>query len=115
MSAHSGANFAASIVSLHEQILGTHSLINRAKKAAELLSGYELMSRVFEVYRSVRVLPFDEVARHRFEQLRDGKIKVGTMDLRIASIALVNGLTLLTRNHSDFSKIPDLSIEDWTK
>jgi tRNA(fMet)-specific endonuclease VapC len=36
------------------------------------------------------------------------------MDLRIASIALSQDLTLLTRNHRYFSKVPQLRIEDWT-
>jgi len=36
------------------------------------------------------------------------------MDLRIASIALSRGLTLLTRNSRDFSKVPRLVIENWT-
>ena len=36
------------------------------------------------------------------------------MDLKIASIALANNATLLTRNLSDFSKIPNLRIEDWS-
>jgi predicted nucleic acid-binding protein len=37
------------------------------------------------------------------------------MDLRIASIALVEGATVLTANASDFEKVPGLTIDDWTR
>jgi tRNA(fMet)-specific endonuclease VapC len=60
------------------------------------------------------VLPFDTGAIEVFDQLRSQKIRVATMDLRIASIAISQGLILLTRNVGDFSKIPVLVIEDWT-
>jgi tRNA(fMet)-specific endonuclease VapC len=36
------------------------------------------------------------------------------MDLRIASIAIANQMTVLTRNTIDFERIPNLSFEDWT-
>jgi tRNA(fMet)-specific endonuclease VapC len=36
------------------------------------------------------------------------------MDLKIASIALVNQSVVLTRNSRDFGQIIGLSIEDWT-
>lgn len=35
------------------------------------------------------------------------------MDLKIASIALANDATVLTRNARDFGKVPNLRIEDW--
>jgi tRNA(fMet)-specific endonuclease VapC len=41
-------------------------------------------------------------------------LRVDTMDLRMASIALSRGLVLLTRNAADFAKVPGLVIEDWT-
>jgi tRNA(fMet)-specific endonuclease VapC len=40
--------------------------------------------------------------------------RLGTMDLKIASVALVNQAVLLTRNSSDFRRIIDLPVEDWT-
>jgi tRNA(fMet)-specific endonuclease VapC len=41
------------------------------------------------------------------------KIRIGTMDLKIASIALANDATVLTCNARDFGKVPNLRIEDW--
>jgi len=35
------------------------------------------------------------------------------MDLKIASIVLVHGATLLTNNVRDFEKVPGLKVEDW--
>jgi tRNA(fMet)-specific endonuclease VapC len=42
------------------------------------------------------------------------KIRIGTMDLKIAAIALAHGATLLSRNLVDFKKVPGLTVEDWT-
>ena len=49
-----------------------------------------------------------------FDEMRRQKVRVATMDLRIAAIAISNSLVLLTRNISDFSKVPGLITEDWT-
>ena len=40
---------------------------------------------------------------------------IGTMDLLIASIALVNNLILVTNNEKEFSRINGLKIENWIK
>jgi tRNA(fMet)-specific endonuclease VapC len=60
------------------------------------------------------VLRFDNHASAVFNGLKAQRLRIATMDLRIASIALSQGLTLLTRNSRDFSKVPGLVIEDWT-
>jgi predicted nucleic acid-binding protein len=48
------------------------------------------------------------------QDLRRTYPRLGTMDLKIASIALVHRATLLTRNTKDFGQIKNLVIEDWT-
>jgi tRNA(fMet)-specific endonuclease VapC len=49
-----------------------------------------------------------------FASLRALRIRVSTLDLRIASIARVRDLTVLTRNLRDFGRVPGLAVEDWT-
>jgi len=38
---------------------------------------------------------------------------IGPYDLQIAGIALAHNLTVVTRNVREFSRVPDLRVEDW--
>jgi tRNA(fMet)-specific endonuclease VapC len=62
-------------------------------------------------------LPFDDRAAEVYGRLRAQLAKRGTPigpnDLMIAAIALTNGATLVTHNVGEFSRVPDLQIEDW--
>ena len=49
-----------------------------------------------------------------FEDLVARRVRIGRMDLRIASIALSREMVVVTRNARDFGQVPDLQIEDWT-
>ena len=59
------------------------------------------------------MLDFNNHAAMQFEQLQKQHIRIGTMDLKIAAIAIANNATLLSRNLKDFSKVPGLKVEDW--
>ncbi len=61
------------------------------------------------------MLPFDASAGTVFDQLKASKVRIGTMDLRIAATALAHNLVVVTRNARDFAQVPGLVIEDWTK
>jgi tRNA(fMet)-specific endonuclease VapC len=58
---------------------------------------------------------FTDLAAERFEQLRKVRIRIGTQDLEIASIALVNDALLLSANRQDFVQVPGLKLENWIK
>ena len=62
-------------------------------------------------------LPFDGKAAAICGYLRSELKKQGTpiggYDLQIAAIALSNNLILVTHNTREFSRIPELQLEDW--
>jgi tRNA(fMet)-specific endonuclease VapC len=78
------------------------------------ITAYSQLSRHVRVFREVPLLEFDERAAAEFQRLRRLHPRIGSMDLKIAAIVLVQGATLLTRNLADFSKIHGLAAEDWT-
>ncbi|MEQ9238532.1 type II toxin-antitoxin system tRNA(fMet)-specific endonuclease VapC [Coleofasciculus sp. E2-BRE-01] len=62
-------------------------------------------------------LPFDDNCAEVYGRIRSELAKAGTPigfnDLQIASIALANGLILVTHNVREFERIKGLKIEDW--
>lgn len=59
------------------------------------------------------VLPWDARSAELFSDLRRQSVRIGSMDLRIACIALAHDAILLTRNSGDFARVPGLRIENW--
>jgi tRNA(fMet)-specific endonuclease VapC len=64
-----------------------------------------------------RSLDFDARAAEEYAKVRaDLAVKgtpIGPNDLLIAAIALANGLTLVTHNTAEFSRVVGLTLEDW--
>ena len=102
------------VVTIHEQMLGANSFISRAKERNDVVRGYRMIDTAMIDYEQYKTLPFDEPAAMRFDELRKFGVRIGTMDLRIASIAMSHDFTILTRNSVDFEKVPGLRVEDWT-
>jgi tRNA(fMet)-specific endonuclease VapC len=63
---------------------------------------------------SIPVVPFDADCEHKLRELQALALRIGTQDLKIASIAVVNDLVLVTRNQRDFGRVPALRLEDWS-
>ena len=106
---------ATSIVSFQEQMHGWLAFLNNATKAAQVLHAYVRLDEMRRAFERLNVLLFDESAELIYENLRPQCRRVGTLDLRIASIALATDSTLLTRNFADFERVPGLRFEDWTQ
>jgi tRNA(fMet)-specific endonuclease VapC len=65
------------------------------------------------------ILPFDEATAQRYGHIRAALERqgrpIGSLDTLIAAHALSAQLTLVTNNVREFSRVPGLKIEDWTK
>lgn len=58
---------------------------------------------------------FNERASRLFHDYRAAKIRLGTMDLRIAATVIAHDGILVTRNRRDFEQVPGLVLEDWSR
>jgi tRNA(fMet)-specific endonuclease VapC len=102
------------VVSFQEQIQGWMAYLHQARSERQLLLAYAELLRVLEDFNGFNVVPFDAAALKIFNSLRAKRVRIGTMDLRIAAIALAHGTTVITRNMRDFVQVPGLNVEDWT-
>ena len=114
MAPHPRTDLAFAIMSLHEQTRGCHASLQRARTAREVVHGSSLLTHVLRNCTVAPVLPLDDAAATVFAALVAPRLRVRTMDLRIAAIARARGLVVLTRNTSDFGRVPELESEDWT-
>ncbi|ODT79629.1 MAG: hypothetical protein ABS76_18790 [Pelagibacterium sp. SCN 64-44] len=90
---------------------------------AELLFGAvrvessKLRKQIDFVLQTTAVLQFDEGAAAHYAQIRTDLERAGTPiggnDLLIAAHARYLGATLVTDNIREFSRVPDLSLENW--
>ena len=104
---------AVSIVSVEEQMRGWLAAIAKERQATRQVPGYRELARLFEYFRAFTIPLFDDPAAAQFDNLRAAKIRLGTMDLKIAAIALVNQALLLTANRRDFEQVPGLRVQNW--
>jgi len=109
------SNIFITSVTLEEQLRGRLDTIRKCGNKSELLViAHRNLLMTQNYYCSMNLLEFDQAAYNCYQRLRQEKINSGTQDLRIAAIALANQAIVVTRNYKDFSKVPDLTIEDWT-
>jgi tRNA(fMet)-specific endonuclease VapC len=80
---------------------------------SEQIEFYRRLHEQLTFYGSLQLVDFTAAAVE-FQRLRKLKLRVGTMDLKIAALALAHGATLFARSLADFRQVPGLPIEDAT-
>lgn len=114
IAATSPEQLAVSIVTVQEQLQGRLAQVHHAPDTGALVFAYRLLHETFTFYLAISIVGFDEQATAIVDDLRQRKIRIGTLDLRIAATALAAEATLVTRNRRDFKKVPGLTLEDWS-
>ena len=104
---------AITAITPEEQLRGWLSAIHGQPDVHRQVPYYERLVALFQFFAEWRILPFDDDAAIKFEGFRSQRIRISTMDLKIASIVMTHGATLLSSNLRDFAKVPGLQVEDW--
>lgn len=77
----------------------------------------ENQARLRELAAQVPSLPFDGPAAEHCGEIRAHLARqgqpIGPYDMQIAAIARVAGLCVVTRNVSEFTRVPALRVENW--
>ena len=104
---------ALTIITVEEQMRGWLAEINRRREVEEQIGPYARLQRQVEAFTDWIILPWDADAAKLFVQFRREGLRLGSMDLKIACIAIAHDALLLTRNEVDFAQVSGLRIENW--
>jgi tRNA(fMet)-specific endonuclease VapC len=108
-----GKPYGTTIITVEEMMRGWLAAVRRTTDPMRQVSVYAKLRQLFRFFATWDVLDWSPAAAAQFVELRAAKVRAGTMDLRIASIALAANATLLTRNLQDFEIVPGLRTDDW--
>lgn len=104
---------AISIITAEEVLRGRLAMLQPHRQKDRGVACYGYFKAALEGMANWLMLPWNEAAADKFDSLRNQDVNIDTMDLRIASIALVFDATVLTRNLKDFNRVPGLKFENW--
>lgn len=104
---------ATTVITMYEQLRGRLAAVNRKQNEAQIQLSLLRLQETQRYFCTAQMLTFDEKAADIYRDLVGKKIRIGTQDLRIASIALANDAILVTANKKHFSQVPMLRVYDW--
>jgi len=111
--AHSGDLLFLPVVSVEELFRGWLAQVRRINDVQELIYPYDRLIRLLDILAEWEIARWSQPAADEFNRLRKQRVRIGTQDLKIAAIALVNDALLLSANLRDFEQVPGLRVEDW--
>jgi tRNA(fMet)-specific endonuclease VapC len=114
----SAQDVSLTVITVQELFNGWVSRLNTTTDSGLMLERYANFCQTIEFVKQFPVLNFEAQADCEYSRillenpvLRKKRLR---QDLRIATIALSLGATVVTRNQRDFSQVPGLQIVDWS-
>jgi tRNA(fMet)-specific endonuclease VapC len=108
-----GDSLAIPIVSAEEQLRGWLAKIHKTRKVHDQIVPYLRLANLIDFLSDWQIIYWNEPAADAFTSLRASRVRIGTQDLKIAAITLVNDALLLSANLRDFEQVPGLRVENW--
>jgi tRNA(fMet)-specific endonuclease VapC len=111
------AKLALPVGVFEEAMRGRLNGIRQAESGKGKLSvpeAYEKFQLTAEKLNRYRLLAFNEPADALVQTWKQLKIKVGTLDMRIAA-CIMAGANLVSRNRHGFDRLPGLRVEYWDR
>ena len=113
MEASPDQDIGTTIISAEEQMRGWLAVISRRRDVHQQIDAYGELLGLLELVNRWTVLPFYQRSADVLDSQRHQGVRIGTMDLKIAAIALVHGALLLSANLRDFRQVSGLKVENW--
>ena len=99
------------IITVEEQMRGWMASISKERQVHRQVGPYRELMGLFDFFSQYEILPFDEKSAKIVEGF--SRIRIGSMDRKIAAIAIANNALLLTANRRDYERVPGLRFENW--
>ena len=103
-----------SVITVEEILQGALASVQKTKRKSAVVTAYKYFEDLFSALNQFQILSYDIQAEQIYQSLSAKIKRIGTQDCRIAAIAKVYELTVVTVNMNDFIKIGLIDVEDWT-
>lgn len=113
VSQHWPHELSTTIISVEEQLSSWYTLRRRVRGRDQVARVYERFARNVRMLARLQILSLSAEAIDHYEVLHRSKLGVQRNDLRIAAIAIDYSAIVVTRNRTDFERIPGLQVENW--
>jgi tRNA(fMet)-specific endonuclease VapC len=114
LSSCSPGEVGVSVVTAEEALRGRLAAVAKARDPGARIRRYQRLSGTIQVFHGLPLVPYDQISEDAFQRFAPLRLRIGTRDLRIAPSAIAHGLILITRNRSDYSRVPGISLDDWS-